>query len=146
MDAQSTAPFEFTGAPAGAWTWGQPAGWPDCDDTAGCLSALRSLGVSGSDPHLVRGEAWLRAMQNRDGSWSMFVKDSDVPMDRACPGVTARAAQALWERSGHGDPAVERALAYLRRVQRPDGSVPSRWFRNSVAGTAAALEASAAMG
>jgi squalene-hopene/tetraprenyl-beta-curcumene cyclase len=41
---------------------------------------------------------------------------------------------------------LTRALAYLRRVQRPDGSFASIWFREATAGTASVLEALADCG
>lgn len=142
LDAQQAEPFEFTGCPEGGWTWGLPAGWPDADDTAGALTALLGVGVPPEDPRLRRGFRWLREMQNRDGSWSMFVRNSDVSMDRPCPGVTARAASVLARSSGGaGHPAVARAVGFLRRVQRADGAVHSIWFRSPVYGTAAALDA-----
>jgi squalene-hopene/tetraprenyl-beta-curcumene cyclase len=82
-------------------------------------------------------------MQNHDGSWSTFVRNSRMPFDHDCPYVTGHALSALhalgylerrpWIR--------DRALAYLQRAQRYDGSFASIWFREATCGTASVLEA-----
>jgi squalene-hopene/tetraprenyl-beta-curcumene cyclase len=146
LAGQHDVPFPPTNSPAGAWSWGRPSGWPDTDDTAGALLMLRRMGVPSDDAQLRLGYAWLEAMQNRDGSWGMFVKDSRVTIDRPCPALTARVAMALHERGRSPSARLEQALRYLGRAQRPDGSIPSLWFLGSVYGTAQALDAYAAIG
>jgi squalene-hopene/tetraprenyl-beta-curcumene cyclase len=136
-----------TGARPGGWAWAQPGGWPDMDDTSAALRALLRLGVAPSDAAIVAGLGFMRWMQNRDGSWSTFVKDSPMPFDRSCPYITGHALSAFAEAGvPRHDPAVARALRYLERVQRGDGSFEAIWFRNYVAGTAAVLEALVALG
>lgn len=145
---QFSTPFFGTDCPAGAWSWGLPSGWADMDDTAGTLLMLQRMGVPASDPHIQLGYRCLEEMQNYDGSWSMFVKQSRVKpyakgatIDRPCPGLTGRVAIALYERDHALTHPVKRALRYLRKVQRPDGAIHNLWYRDFVYGTATALDA-----
>ena len=136
-----------TGARPGGWAWCRPGGWPDMDDTSAALRALLRLGVPAHDPAIRDGLAFMRWMQNRDGSWSTFVKNSPMPFDRSCPYITGHALAACAEAGlGPPDPAVRRALAYLGRAQRRDGRFEAIWFRNWVAGTASVLEALVLLG
>ena len=136
-----------TGAQPGGWAWAQPGGWPDMDDSSATIRALLRLGEPVDQPAIQRGLAFMRWMQNRDGSWSTFVKNSPMPFDRACPYITGHALAAFAEAAvGGTDPAVARALTYLERAQRSDGSFEAIWFRNSVAGTASVLEALVLLG
>jgi squalene-hopene/tetraprenyl-beta-curcumene cyclase len=135
-----------TSAAPGGWPWAMPSGWPDADDTAFALLALTRLGP----PHdkaegaaWRRGARWLAGMQNRDGSWSTFVRNSRMPFDHDCPYVTGHALSAL-QATGYLQrrPWIrDRALAYLRRAQRYDGAFASIWFREATCGTASVLEA-----
>jgi squalene-hopene/tetraprenyl-beta-curcumene cyclase len=107
-----------------------------------------------------RGLAWLLAMQNRDGGWGAFDRDNDreflcyVPfadhnamIDPSTPDLTGRVLEALG-RLGHrlGDRAVDRAVAYLRRTQEPDGSWFGRWGVHYIYGTWQALAGLAEVG
>ena len=132
-----------TGAKPGGWAWAMPAGWPDSDDTAYTLLALRALGVPATSPAIQRGARWLEGMQCSGGGWSTFVRNSSMPFDHDCPYVTGHALSAL-KATGRLDERpkiLQRALAYLRRSQRYDGSFASIWFREATAGTASVLEA-----
>ncbi|HZC07590.1 MAG TPA: prenyltransferase/squalene oxidase repeat-containing protein [Ktedonobacterales bacterium] len=135
-----------TSAAPGGWPWALPAGWPDVDDTAFALLALARLGEpqdAAERAARLAGARWLAGMQNRDGSWSTFVRNSRMPFDHDCPYVTGHALSAL-RAVGYLDthPWIrERALAYLRKVQRYDGSFASIWFREATCGTASVLEA-----
>lgn len=137
-----------TAAKPGGWAWAMPAGWPECDDTAYALLALLALDVPTSARPIRRGARWLERMQNTDGSWSTFVRNSRMPFDRHCPYITGHVISALRgaNRLGPGSPALGRALDYLCRVQRHDGSFDSIWFREAAAGTASVLEALADCG
>jgi squalene-hopene/tetraprenyl-beta-curcumene cyclase len=150
---QFDAPFFGTDCPAGAWSWGRPSGWADMDDTAGVLTMLLRMGVRADDPHIQLGYRCLEAMQNYDGSWGMFVKQTrfkpyikGASIDKPCPGLTARIAIALYERDHAFTRPLKRALHYLRSVQRPDGSICTLWYRDFVYGTATALDAFATVG
>jgi squalene-hopene/tetraprenyl-beta-curcumene cyclase len=100
------------------------------------------------------------AMQNRDGGWGAFDRDNHarflchVPfadhnamIDPSTPDLTARVLEAL-ARLGRrlGDPAVDRAVAYLRRTQEADGSWFGRWGVNYIYGTWQAIAGLRAVG
>jgi squalene-hopene/tetraprenyl-beta-curcumene cyclase len=150
LAAQHAEPFAPTGCPGGWWTWRQPSGWPDTDDTCGALASLRLLGVSAAHPQMLAGGDWLCKMQNTDGSWGMFVKDCHAPQDEPCPGLTSRVILALiacWRdpqlpehtRERYGS-AISRALENLQRVQHADGSLEAIWYKTRVYATALTLE------
>ncbi|MGH2514132.1 MAG: prenyltransferase/squalene oxidase repeat-containing protein [Ktedonobacterales bacterium] len=137
-----------TGAKPGGWAWAMPAGWPDADDSSYTLLALRALGVPPEHRAIQRGADWLEGMQNRDGSWSTFVRNSRMPFDHDCPYITGHVLCALHAagRLTAKPRILERALAYLARAQRYDGSFASIWFREATAGTTSVLEALADLG
>jgi squalene-hopene/tetraprenyl-beta-curcumene cyclase len=100
-----------------------------------------------------RGEDWMLAMQNRDGGWGAFDRDNTrqflchVPfadhnamIDPSTPDLTARVLEALGQLGRRvGDPAVDRAVSYLRSAQEADGSWFGRWGVNYIYGTWQAL-------
>lgn len=92
---------------------------------------------------------WLLAMQNRDGGWGAFDKDNDreflchVPfadhnamIDPSTPDITGRVLEGLafWGYE-QGHPAIDRAVAYVRKHQESDGSWFGRWGVNYLYGT-----------
>ena len=148
---------------------GRPGGWsfefanewyPDTDDTAEVLIALRKAGHPASHPAIQRGVEWLRAMQSESGGWGAFDVDNDrrvmtqLPLcdfgeviDPPTEDVTAHVIEALVHCGvPRTDPAVRRGVEFLRRTQRPDGSWWGRWGVNHVYGTGAVLPALAAAG
>jgi squalene-hopene/tetraprenyl-beta-curcumene cyclase len=137
-----------TGAIPGGWAWAMPAGWPDTDDTAYTVLALRKLDVPAYAPAIQRGVHWLEHMQNANGAWPTFVRNSHMPFDHDCPYITGHALSALQAagRLRERPLILRRALRYLARVQRYDGSFASIWFREAIAGTASVLEALADCG
>jgi squalene-hopene/tetraprenyl-beta-curcumene cyclase len=88
-------------------------------------------------------------MQNNDGGWAAFDRninrelltkvpfaDHNAMLDPSCPDITARALEAL----GHfgyqvGQPAMDRAIAFLQRTQTRAGGWPGRWGVNYIYGT-----------
>ncbi len=96
-----------------------------------------------------QGLRWLLGMQNRDGGWGAFDRDNDraflchVPfadhnamIDPSTPDLAGRVLEALGQ-LGHrlGDPAVDRAVEYVRSTQNADGSWFGRWGVNYIYGT-----------
>jgi squalene-hopene/tetraprenyl-beta-curcumene cyclase len=153
----------------------EPGGWafeyanehyPDCDDTAKILAVLARIRMVDPAEETRRAQAvaraltWIRAMQNRDGGWGAFDRDCDrevftyVPfadhnamIDPSTADVTARCIEALVANgAAASDPAVARALSYLRAQQEPEGCWYGRWGANYVYGTWLALCALRASG
>ena len=150
----------------------EPSGWyfefanefyPDIDDTAQVLLALNH--AHGGNP--ARQEAcvrravnWLLAMQGSDGGWAAFDVDNNwhflsaVPfadhnamLDPTCPDITGRVLEALIACGVRpSDPAVRRAVEYLKRTQEVDGSWYGRWGVDYVYGTFLALRGLRAAG
>ena len=149
-----------------------PGGWafefrndfyPDVDDTAFVLMALSRV----ADPEpsrlraaIRRGLAWLVSMQNGDGGWGAFdhennlqflnhipFADHNAMLDPSTADVTARAVECLGQMGwSPKHPVLERARAYLRSDQTPDGSWFGRWGVNYVYGTSGVLRALEAVG
>jgi len=148
LSTQWRVPFTPLKIPAGGWSWNVPSGWPECEDTAVVLTVLGELGMTADDEAVGTGLRWLRSRQNRNGSWSEWIRNSSLLNDRPCTGVTAHVVMAL---NRFGDPRtprspIGRALSYYQRIQQPDGATPSLWFRDSTHGTAKVLEAYADLG
>jgi Squalene-hopene cyclase C-terminal domain/ECF-type riboflavin transporter, S component/Prenyltransferase and squalene oxidase repeat len=93
----------------------------DSDMTGATLQALAVVGRR-KQPVTAKAVAWLRANQNDDGGFGQFRgRDSNAQS-------TAYAVQGLVA-SGAGGATLTRALAYLRGLQRADGTV--RYSRTS---------------
>ncbi|MEX2172793.1 MAG: squalene--hopene cyclase [Pirellulaceae bacterium] len=115
-------------------------------DLCSLTSSSRLRGINAA---CERGRRWMMAMQNRDGGWGAFDKDNDsqflcrVPfadhnamIDPSTPDLTARVLESLaaWQVSPD-DPAIGRAIAYLRNTQERDGCWFGRWGVNYIYGT-----------
>ncbi|MBO0806734.1 MAG: hypothetical protein J2P32_00320 [Actinobacteria bacterium] len=148
LGQQWREPFRPLRLPAGGWSWANPTGWPESEDTAVVLSALRQLGVPAGDPAMIAGRDWLLSRQNSDGSWSEWVRNSSMVHDGPCAGVTAHVVMAFRDLGVTRDsqPAIGRAFRYFARAQDADGGIPSLWFRDRTHGTAKLLEAYAHFG
>jgi squalene-hopene/tetraprenyl-beta-curcumene cyclase len=95
-----------------------------------------------------RAREWIVEMQSVNGGWGAFDADNDyyylnnIPfadhgalLDPPTEDVSARCLSMLAQFGDTKCPAAERALAYLRRTQRPDGSWYGRWGVNYIYGT-----------
>ncbi|MBI4592781.1 MAG: squalene--hopene cyclase [Candidatus Rokubacteria bacterium] len=150
----------------------KPGGWafqyandayPDLDDTAVVLMALEK--VQGLDPDRARfakerGLGWLLGMQGGDGGWASFDADQDrlylnnIPfadhgalLDPSTEDLTGRGLELLGT-YGYGpdfEPA-RRAIHFIRRTQRHDGSWFGRWGVNHIYGTWSVLRGLRAIG
>ena len=132
----------YTNAPPGGWAWTNlPGGVPDADDTAGALLALKKLGPvdEATRDAAVRGVTWLLDLQNRDGGVPTFCRGwGALPFDRSSADITAHALQAwaTWRKELPQSLqervllAAKRAIGFLARTQRSDGSWIPLWFGN----------------
>ena len=107
-----------------------------------------------------RGTKWMLAMQNNDGGFGAFDRnnnreflchvpfaDHNAMIDPSCPDVTGRVLEALGQLGYRiGDPAVDRAVRYVRGAQEPDGSWFGRWGVNYIYGTWEAITGLVAVG
>lgn len=137
----------------------EPSGWyfeynngyyPDVDDTAMVAMALKRSAAPEAVEAVRRGVAWMLAMQNDDGGWAAFDRDTHnrpllehVPFadhnaiqDPSCPDITGRTLECL----GHmgvskDDPAVQKAIRFIRAHQEPEGCWYGRWGINYIYGT-----------
>jgi squalene-hopene/tetraprenyl-beta-curcumene cyclase len=145
----------------------EPGGWafefrndyyPDVDDTAFVLMALGRVDDPDSDRlrnSMRRGLAWLVSMQNADGGWGAFDHENDLQflnhipfadhnamLDPSTADVTARTVECLGQMGWSANhPVIQRARAFIRHEQTPDGSWFGRWGVNYVYGTSGVLRA-----
>lgn len=143
-----------------------PGGWgfsdrntmnPDIDDTTAALRALHLLAKTDSAAARAwkRGVDWVLSMQNDDGGWPAFEKNTDSELIRHLPiegsdtvstdpsfaDLTGRTLEFLGNRAGirQENPQVQKAVQWLLRHQQEDGSWYGRWGIAYVYGTWAAL-------
>ena len=143
----------------------EPGGWafefdndlyPDVDDTAVVVLALRELGMG--DAAVARGLDWMVGLQSRSGGWGAFDADNEalwlykLPIcdfgkvtDEPTADVTAHALEALGHEEGYRE-SLTRGLDWLVAEQEADGSWFGRWGVNHVYGTGAAVPALEACG
>jgi squalene-hopene/tetraprenyl-beta-curcumene cyclase len=142
LQQQSTREHPFTHAAPGAWAWTPLSGGvPDADDTSGALVALRQLGEPDSESiqAATAGVRWLLGVQNRDGGVPTFCRGwGTLPFDRSTPEITAHALRAWSAWHAHLEGPLQRAVrlsalravSFLERTQRGDGSWIPLWFGN----------------
>jgi squalene-hopene/tetraprenyl-beta-curcumene cyclase len=148
LSQQLRSVHRYTHAAPGGWGWSHLSGSvPDADDTAGALLALARLPRDDSSVSAAqRGIHWLRSLQNTDGGWPTFCRGwGRLPFDRSGTDLTAHVLRALraWvgpkEQTDPGSLGMStaavyilqrRALQYLARNQRSNGSWVPLWFGN----------------
>jgi squalene-hopene/tetraprenyl-beta-curcumene cyclase len=129
-------------------------GYPDIDDTAEVVLALRRLGTAEADAACRRGIDWVLGMQSKDGGWAAFDADNtrhlveQLPfcdfgavIDPPSADVTAHVLEMLGACGLADLPAAGRGLQWLLDAQEPDGSWFGRWGANYVYGTGAVVPA-----
>jgi squalene-hopene/tetraprenyl-beta-curcumene cyclase len=132
--------------------------YPDVDDTAVVVLALRRTGVNGGEA-AKRGVAWSLGMQSSDGGWAAFDVDNTSKLPAKLPfcdfgavtdppsaDVTAHMVELLAHEGLAGATATRRGIDWLLREQERDGSWFGRWGANHVYGTGTVLPALAACG
>ncbi|MFD7524425.1 terpene cyclase/mutase family protein [Paenibacillus chitinolyticus] len=150
-----------------------PGGWgfspsntrnPDVDDTTAALRAVKFLRTEGSAGREAwnRGLYWIMSMQNHDGGWAAFEKDTDdklltllplegakhAAIDPSTADLTGRTLEFLGSTAGldvkhHW---IRRGADWLAANQEKDGSWYGRWGVCYLYGTWAALTGLAAVG
>ena len=153
-EQQYTRVHPFTNAAPGGWSWTPLSGGvPDADDTPGAMLALRAYydaPDSQGSPDAIEpdeklpkralaGAVWLLDLQNRDGGIPTFCKGwGTLPFDRSNPDITAHAIRAWLAWFDLADANLQsrirksilRAMGFLKRRQRQDGSWVPLWFGN----------------
>ncbi|HEV7658168.1 MAG TPA: squalene--hopene cyclase [Mycobacteriales bacterium] len=136
-------------------------GYPDVDDTAEVVLALRRVAAGHPDPAAVhaaadRGADWVVGMASSDGGWAAFDADNTRGLVRKLPfcdfgavidppsaDVTAHVVEMLARTPGA---PLDRGIDWLLTSQEKDGSWFGRWGVNHVYGTGAAVPALVAAG
>jgi sporulenol synthase len=150
-----------------------PGGWgfsnvntinPDIDDTTTALRALARDVTSGALNQITweRGVNWLFTMQNDDGGWAGFEKNTNnkhlalLPIEKgeflltdpSCADITGRTLEFIgnYTTLPKNNPATKRALEWLYKNQEKDGSWYGRWGICYIYGTWAAVTGLNAIG
>ncbi|WP_044640669.1 terpene cyclase/mutase family protein [Risungbinella massiliensis] len=148
-----------------------PGGWgfsdintinPDLDDTTACLRALAPSVRRGKyKKEWSRGVNWVLSMQNRDGGWPAFEKNTykhwqniitpdggDFLGDPSSADLTGRTLEFLGNHLGlrTNHPQIRKACNWLIQNQLQDGSWFGRWGITYIYGTWAALTGLRAVG
>jgi squalene-hopene/tetraprenyl-beta-curcumene cyclase len=145
-----------------------PGGWafefdndnyPDTDDTAEVLLALRRVTAVDSRQAIGRGLRWLEGMQSSDGGWGAFDADNTRELINKLPfcdfgavidppsaDVTAHIVEAFAAEGRATELACRRGVIWLLKNQEPDGSWFGRWGANYIYGTGAVVPALIAAG
>ena len=142
----------------GGWAFEfQNDNYPDTDDTAEVVLALRRSGNSDSvaaKSAIERAVDWLIAMQCKDGGWGAFDADNTQTLTTKLPfcdfgavidppsaDVTAHVVEMLAEEGMADAEVTQRGVRWLLRSQEDDGSWFGRWGANYVYGCGAVLPA-----
>jgi sporulenol synthase len=147
-----------------------PGGWgfsdintilPDVDDTT---ASLRSISrIAANEIHSWdRGISWLFSMQNDDGGWAAFEKNTNsklieflpiekgdfLLMDPSCADLTGRTLEFLgnYTNLSRNHPAVKKGIRWLEKNQEGNGSWYGRWGICYIYGTWGALTGLSAAG
>jgi squalene-hopene/tetraprenyl-beta-curcumene cyclase len=150
----------------------EPGGWafefyndwfPDVDDSAVILMVLAAAqhdNPAARERSLRLGANWVMGMQGKSGGFAAFDVDNDskwlnhapfadveASTDPDCADLTGRVLEmmaAVGYSTGH--PVAQRAVAWLKRDQKIDGSWWGRWGVSYIYGTFSALSGLRAIG
>jgi len=136
--------------------------YPDTDDTAVVLMGLLEADINEERRRraVERSEEWLLGMQSSNGGWGAFDRNNTQTWTRQIPfcdfgevidppsvDVTGHVVECLGRLGRRiGDPAVDRAVRFLKREQDPDGAWFGRWGSNLTYGIGSVLPALKAVG
>lgn len=150
----------------------KPGGWafefhcdhyPDIDDTAIVVMALNGIQLPDEARRrdaLTRGFRWLVAMQSSNGGFGAYDVDNNRELTNRIPfcdfgevidppseDVTAHVLECFGA-FGYDEAwsVIQRAVQYLKREQRPDGSWFGRWGVNYIYGIGAVVPALKSIG
>ncbi len=146
--------------PPGGWAFEfDNDGYPDTDDTAEVILALRRAHRPGARPAIDRAVRWMTAMASRDGGFAAFDADNTralcaklpfcdfgAVIDPPSADVTAHVVEALAHERPAGSKTLRRAVVWLLKAQEANGSWFGRWGANHVYGTGAVVPALVAAG
>src|SRR5581483_5707319 len=132
--------------PPGGWAFEfANDGYPDVDDTAEVIIALRRAGGTAVGPAIARGVAWTVGMACRDGGWGAFDADNtrrfveQLPfcdfgavIDPPSADVTAHVVEMLAGEGMARSAAARAGVDWLLRTQESDGSWFGRWGANHI--------------
>ncbi|GEL21931.1 squalene-hopene cyclase [Pseudonocardia sulfidoxydans NBRC 16205] len=144
--------------PTGGWAFEfDNDGYPDTDDTAEVVLALRRVAHPAPDrvrAAVDRGVAWTVGMQSRDGGWGAFDADNTrvlvtklpfcdfgAVIDPPSADVTAHVVEMMAAEGLAGTPECRRGVDWLLAAQERDGSWFGRWGANHVYGTGGVVPA-----
>jgi len=145
LSVQNKTIHPFNGTSPGGWGWTNFSGSvPDCDDTPGAILALLMLA-----PHhtireeMLAGGEWLLQLQNNDGGFPTFSRGwGKLPFDQSCADLSGHCLLALAKlldvynsdlnakQKKQYLRAINKAIAYLKKNQKENGSWLPLWFGN----------------
>lgn len=150
----------------------QPGGWgfsnintkqPDLDDSTSSLRAITAQATNSSIYNRWnQGVNWVVSMQNKDGGWPAFEKNTNslllallpiqeskgILTDPSTPDLTGRTMELLgnFVHLPKDDETLTRGVRWLKKNQEKDGSWEGQWGVQYIYGTWAALTGLAASG
>lgn len=137
---------------------------PDVDDTQAVLRAITNLSLQNSEFRIAwnSGVKWLLEMQNNDGGWASFEKNSnkslarifplqnfvDTAIDSSTADLTGRTLEFLgnYLKLDMNHQRIKDGINWLIKNQKEDGSWYGRWGISYIYGTWAAVTGMKAVG